>query len=199
MDTQKRITVLKARAKTEKLYLIESLQSDRAEIKQYDIMGSTGNVYTVTICNQPTCTCPYYVSRHIRCKHIYFILIRIMNVLPENEDMDEYSDSDIMTMFNSIPEVAQNLVVNNKTRDKYAAAKSGKPTAAQKSIDDLCPVCLDDLENGEELDYCKYSCGKAIHVDCYNIWSKNRKSSTCVSCRAEWTLKVDGKYINLST
>ena len=67
-----------------------------------------------------------------------------------------------------------------------------------KDTADLCPICLDDLENGTELDYCKYSCGKPIHTICFKMWAK-KKSKTCVFCRENWegVKKQDAGYINL--
>ena len=67
---------------TDNLYLVESIPQNSKEEKKriYLIMGSTGNVYSVVITNKPTCTCPDFRQRKKRCKHIYFVLIRIMKV-----------------------------------------------------------------------------------------------------------------------
>ena len=51
--------------------------------------------------------------------------------------------------------------------------------------DDVCPICLDPLENGKELDYCKYSCGQTIHKKCFSMWEKS-KGGICVFCRGKW-------------
>ena len=81
----------KNRGLTQKLFIIES-KSDY----DYVIMGSTGNVYDVTISNIPTCTCPDFTTRGNRCKHIYFIMMKIMKVI--NDEQEEYSDDDIAQM-----------------------------------------------------------------------------------------------------
>ena len=60
----------------------------------------------------------------------------------------------------------------------------------------MCPICLDDLNNGEELDNCKYSCGKAIHIECYKLWS-NKKEKKCIFCKTDWEKKSKSDYINL--
>jgi hypothetical protein len=90
-------------------------------------------------------------------------------------------------------------LVNNQYKKKYENKKKvceGKETQ-QKSIDDLCPICLDDLENGDEIDFCKYSCGKSVHSECFEMWAKS-KGPNCVFCRESW-LKVNDSttYINL--
>src|SRR5690348_6998146 len=87
----------KYRGKTQNLYLIEIGDHDmNTYSKSYIIMGSTGNIYTVTIKDIPSCTCPDYISRGCRCKHIYFVLKRIIGV---NEDELTYSTEDLQQMF----------------------------------------------------------------------------------------------------
>ena len=82
------------RCYTDNIYLIESIQPepDYPYERQYLIMGNSGNTYTVTISNQPTCTCPDHTTRGNRCKHIYFVLIRIMNTYNYTEKT--YSDEE---------------------------------------------------------------------------------------------------------
>jgi hypothetical protein len=47
----------KNRGKQQKLFFIES-RDDDDYLKSFDVMGSTGNVYTVKISNNTSCTCP---------------------------------------------------------------------------------------------------------------------------------------------
>jgi len=103
-------------------------------------------------------------------------------------------------MFKNIPKITENLIVNKNIKDKYNKyqSKDKKDTnVSQKSLDDLCPICLDDLENGEEIDFCKNSCGKSIHKICFSMWCKTKKAE-CVFCRQPWEkTKVEEDYINL--
>lgn len=198
----------KERGKVQKLYLVERLESKSNYEKTYVVMGSTGNIYQVDIKDTPTCSCPDYQTRFNRCKHIYFVLIRIMRVKNSQVDKESYSKSELKKMFQNIPKIIENVFVNhnikktyeNKYKDKILNSGKGADSLEieQKSTDDLCPICLDDLENGEELDYCKYSCGKSIHKDCFSMWAKT-KPNECVFCRQSWTklLNDKQKYINL--
>jgi len=193
----------KQRGQTQALYLIETIPSTNKYIKQYDVMGSTGNVYNVSIKTTPSCSCPDYTTRHRRCKHIYFILIRVMHVSKEDEDIDSFSNDELEEMFSNIPDITQNLVVDSQIKNKYKSAinrSSGNNKDNKvkgKDTDDLCPICLDDLENGDTLDYCKYSCGKYIHKQCFEMWSK-KMTAKCVFCRESWTKIVkESEYINL--
>jgi hypothetical protein len=165
------------RCYTDNIYLIESLPPEEDYERKYLIMGNSGHTYKVTITNKPYCTCPDYRNRRNRCKHIYFVLIRIMNI--ENYTDREFSDEELSEMFENIPHIARHLMYQ------------GDNTAEQKEVSqkfdkgDVCPVCLNPLENGKELDYCKYSCGKTIHKKCFNMWEKS-KGGICVFCRGRW-------------
>ena len=194
----------KQRGATQNIFLIETLICDDNILeRKYVVMGSTGNVYNVIIKDIPECTCPDYMTRGKRCKHIYFILIRVMRII--NEDQEEYSEDELYEMFNNIPTVTNNLIVDNKTKNTYEKLKQSnklKPEIKQKeqkSTDDLCPVCLDDLDNGDELDYCKFSCGKPIHKICYVMWTKKHPLN-CIFCKKSWVQKEStSQYMNLTS
>ena len=191
--------VRKYRAITQNIFLIESIIDEtKTYEKTYVLMGLTGNVYKVTIKNIPECSCPDYSTRQRRCKHIYFVLIKIMNA--PNEDQDKYTDDELSEMFNSIPQITNNLIVDNTVKNKYNKLKPNIDKTNQinkKSTDDLCPICLTELENGDELDYCKNSCGKHVHKVCFAMWTK-AKGATCIFCRKDWnTIDTNKKYVNL--
>lgn len=204
--TDSYLEIRKHRGLKQKLYLIELSDSDvdkKKLSKKFIIMGSTGNVYQVCIKNTPTCTCPDYKLRKKRCKHIYFVLIRIMNVSKNNEDIMKFTDADLLHMFSSIPKITKTLYIDNSLKEIYKKKTNKNLNLIQmKSIEDLCLVCLDELDNGEELDYCKYSCGKPIHKDCYNMWFKaaqNRtKQKKCLFCQKPWDNDNETDYINLT-
>ena len=169
------------RCYTDNIYLIESVPPDPEEDteRKFVIMGHSGHVYNVTITNRPKCTCPDFYLRHNRCKHIYFVLIRIMNI--DNVTDRYYSDDDLTDMFSNIPPVAQNLMYKGDEMEN----NEGKEVEQKFEKGDICPICLDPLENGKELDFCRYSCGKTIHSKCFSMWVKS-KGSICVFCRAQW-------------
>lgn len=182
----------KDRGKTQQLFLIECLKATEPLVRKYIVMGTTGNVYEVTIKDKPICTCPDYIKRHRRCKHIYFVLLRIMKVTKINEDKKTFTQGNLKEMFKNIPQITKNLVVKDSIKQTY---KNIKPTKIvnKKGIDDICPICLSDLDDGKELDYCKYSCGKQVHILCFKMWSSYHEPN-CVFCRQSW---VSTKYINL--
>jgi len=100
-------------------------------------------------------------------------------------------------MFSNIPKIGKQLIAGDKIKEKYSKLKnkSKSKQVTQKDTDDLCPICLEDLENGEELDYCKFSCGKPVHTECYKMWLK-KKAAKCIYCQANWHTEKTN-YINL--
>lgn len=178
----------KQRGIMQKLFLIETLVVKNELEREYVIMGSTGNVYNVNITNKPTCTCPDYITRQNRCKHIYFVLIRIMKI--NNPDKKEYTSDDLKFMFNSIPEITNILCVNKQIKDKYTCSKNNQVTIKD---DDICPICLEDIKNGEEYEFCKAQCGKCVHKLCFSMWCKINPA-ICLLCKSPWNSQ---KYIKL--
>lgn len=191
--------VRKLRSYVQKLFLIESCPITNPIIREYMIMGSTGNVYKVTIKDKPSCTCPDHTKNRKRCKHIFFVLMRIMKVT--SPDTIKYSDDELMEMFTAIPQIANTLCVDNSIKNKYDKTKSGQGVDEKvevKGMDDICPICLDDMNDGSEYDYCKYGCNKVIHTLCFNMWCK-KNEALCVHCRSPWkNPNTNSEYINLN-
>lgn len=206
----------KDRGKTQKLFLIESVPSKDNHEKLYQVMGSTGNVYTVTINSNPSCSCPDHQTRHNRCKHIYFILLRVMKVPASKEEQTKFTNNELLNMFQNIPQITNNLVVGDRYKKNYQSFKQNGSKkydkdnkdnkdnkVDQKPIDDCCPICLDDLEADDKLDYCKYSCGKSIHDKCFKMWSMSQAGAKCVFCREPWVkivksnINANSDYLNL--
>ena len=172
------------RCYTDNIYLIESLPPEDTYPYQriYVIMGHSGKIYNVTISNVPNCTCPDFVHKGHRCKHIYFVLMRIMNIINYKEKY--FSDEQLLEMFLNVPPVAKNLMYEGEK-----ISEEEKEVNQKFDKGDICPICLDPLENGKDLDFCRYSCGKTIHKKCFSMWEKT-KGSICVFCRAQWYSKL---------
>ena len=196
----------KQRGKTQKIYLIECTPVSKY-VKKYAVCGTSMNIYKVTIQKNPICTCPDHQTRHRRCKHIYFILLRVMKVKPKMEDVKEYTKKNLTSMFQNIPLITNNLIVQNNIINKYnrykkAGKLSNSDDADKYKVKDMrdqemCPICLDPIDNGEKVDYCKYSCGNPIHVTCFTMWTQ-RFPKNCVYCKANWDKdKNELKYVNL--
>ena len=196
-------TERKSRGKVQKIYLVMAHEYSNGVLERsYEVMGTTGNVYNVCICTSPTCTCPDYTSRQRRCKHIYFVLSRIMKVKEEQEDIEQYTDDDLQDMFNNVPLITENLRVDVHRVARFKSLKkngNGEVTMREIDEDDMCPICLDDMfECADEITFCKYSCGTAIHKDCFMRWTQHRhEPPKCLYCHKPWEQEKTA-YVNLS-
>lgn len=189
----------KERGKGKNIFLIQTHEYDPTiRERKYDIMGTTKNVYTVTINKTPSCTCPDYKQRHNRCKHIFFVLGQIMRVSEVREDIREYKNEELDDMFNKIPVITENLRVNAQCFQKYLCTKNQNGEIEMKNLseDDLCPVCLGDMMDQEEITHCKYSCGSCIHKKCFEMFNSQRDVIKCLYCQKDW-IKQKKEYINL--
>lgn len=65
--------------------------------KVFSVIGTKGIAYDVTIKNKPECTCPDNANRLNRCKHIYYILLRVLDC--DNEDTFYYTNKQLYEMF----------------------------------------------------------------------------------------------------
>ena len=39
---------------------------------------------------------------------------------------------------------------------------------------EACCICYMDMNEGDNLAYCTFGCGRNIHTECMKIWVKNR-------------------------
>lgn len=194
----------KERGKTQRIFLILTYDYDVDILeRKYEVMGTTGNAYTVTITSKPSCTCPDHTTRYKRCKHIYFVLTRIMKVKKDQEDITEYDDDDLEDMIKNIPKITENLKVNAAKVSKFKALKknnNGEVNRKDIDEDDMCPICLGEIYDcGEDLVYCKYSCGTSIHKECFNMYNSKQDNTNgikCIFCHKSWNIEAN-KYINI--
>lgn len=52
---------------------------------------------------------------------------------------------------------------------------------------DTCPICIDELDNGEPLTFCRWGCGRPIHSACMGQWRSHRNAiglTECLICKA---------------
>ncbi|ARF09889.1 SWIM zinc finger protein [Indivirus ILV1] len=82
------ISTRKIKALTQNISLIAILNEINGT-KTYVIKGTTGNTYKVIINeNISSCTCDDFIFRHMCCKHIYHVLMRVLNVDPDSYNTD---------------------------------------------------------------------------------------------------------------
>lgn len=144
------------------------------------LAGTTGNVYTVTISQLPTCNCPDYTRNKSQCKHIIYVLTNILKVREDLAYQLAFLQDELVEILDSAPIPHATKHENEGRNDK------------RKSIEGDCPICFMsmELESHEELLWCKASCGQNVHRDCFEQWAKSSGTSNgqvrCIYCRAVW-------------
>jgi len=170
--------------------------------EEFSVLGSTGNVYTVTIDHKPRCNCPDAVKGN-HCKHILFIFLKVLQVAQASGYWYQKAllTSELETIFAQAP-LAPNSVAHPHVREAHARATGKAPSTSipadagskNKRIpgpDDDCPICYDGMHGVAEtsLVFCE-ECGNALHEECFQQWKRTAASKgtqlTCVWCRARW-------------
>lgn len=184
------------RAQTQAIYLVKAdLNSTRIV---FHILGSTKHVYTVTFkldC-MPACSCPDCKIHKNVCKHIYWILMKVLglelNDWLETTDLEEIK-SDILQ---KMPHLAQDIIANDAVRQKYQnyLDNKGKPTDDTPIPDDTkvmirnseCAICLCDIPEDvtkSTIMLC-HQCMNGIHIECWQKWASMNGSKKCIYCRS---------------
>ncbi|KAM3399212.1 mitogen-activated protein kinase kinase kinase 1 [Capsicum galapagoense] len=172
------------------------------------VLGATCNVYIVTISTTPSCTCP---DRTTPCKHILFVLIRVLSVSIDDTCLHRRRLRPChLQRLLSLPISTEALATQN-VREMFHQLSSQQPkTSSSVTIKvengTTCPVCLEEMNEEEKIAAC-VTCRNPIHEECLMAWKRSnnrRKSINCVLCRARWRdvrNELDGdnnKYLNLS-
>jgi plasmid maintenance system killer protein len=166
------------------------------------VLGSTGNVYEVTIQKVPHCSCPDAAKGNL-CKHLLFVMLKVVG-LPAHDQLVYQSayltdevEKIIALLQTRLQSLGRDVVANEQVQKVHADMKKGiksdddeSNTVPRKDIDGQdCPICFDDLgSNLSQLTYCKGTCGTNYHKGCIQMWTRQsaRSGPTCPSCRQPW-------------
>ncbi|KAJ3033859.1 hypothetical protein HDV00_005708, partial [Rhizophlyctis rosea] len=188
------------RALTQRMFLIDRKVVSGLQ-QEFRVLGSTGNVYTVTISHLLSCDCPDSQKGNL-CKHILFIFLKVLRCPPDDHRVYQTAllTTELTDLFQTAPQIDTPDVLANAAVRRAASGASevdfepGGPTRRSIEEDDTCPVCYDTMteaeERGGKLVWCRAQCGKNFHKECLKMWKKqcqkDHKPITCVQCRATW-------------
>ena len=155
------------------------------------LRGETPRRFKVSIGETHSCSCH---SGNELCAHILFVLTRVFRMPAANPLIWQLSLTE-----REIAELMRGRV-NIHTRPPPRAAPAagdaeggaeGDSGVARKELgEDPCPICYDDMTEGQEITYCKSACGNNVHTKCMKMWADNRIASgeevTCPMCRTGW-------------
>ena len=171
------------RALTQRIYLIPEESIGRETEFFFKVMGNTDNVYDVTITeSEISCSCPDCSKYRNFCKHIIFVLIRVIG-LQRGQLFEIELDAPTRVCTESCAHYFERVSRATEYLKNFEKEKR-KPI----EDDDECPICYESFfeTQNEKTVWCKEGCGKSIHEACFNKWAKQKISATCVWCRAKW-------------
>lgn len=209
------------RAMSQRMFMIERVPCANApnQVDDFKVLGSTGNVYTVTIGNFPSCDCPDCIKGNSPCKHIIFVFLKVLKV-PEHSSVwyqKGLTPAEVQWVFQQAPPAPSGSVaVHSSVRNAYLCATGILPEQATstsgdneqfngkriEAIGEDCPICYeemtqqDDVNNKLIYDDSLGGCGRPSHAECFKMWAattkKNGQHITCVWCRNEWPTGTAG-------
>ncbi|KAJ9601883.1 hypothetical protein H2200_013632 [Cladophialophora chaetospira] len=168
------------RAQTQRMIVLGRKRRDvaGAPAEDIDVVGSTGNIYTVTVSHVPSCTCPDSVKGN-ECKHKVYALHTVLKAPSHLQYQLALLTSELEEIFASAPPLPTDLAEDSKG--------NRKPT------DGECPICYMDLdEEHNKLVWCKAQCGHNLHKSCFDQWAKSQSGTQvrCVYCRTPWETEI---------
>ncbi|KAF6822942.1 SWIM zinc finger protein [Colletotrichum plurivorum] len=169
------------RALIQRFYVLERRRGGTVEVPQEEVelTGSTGNLYTVTIAQRPSCTCPHFLAGN-QCKHWLYVMSRVLRAKFEYTYQLALLTSELKEIFANAPPI------DNPSSSDSSPDKNRKP------IEDDCPICFCELEaeSKESVVWCRAACGQNIHKECFETWAVTKRNGdsdvTCPFCRSVW-------------
>ncbi|KIY67070.1 hypothetical protein CYLTODRAFT_376736 [Cylindrobasidium torrendii FP15055 ss-10] len=191
-----------SRVLTQRFFMV-ARRREGGELKEtFLVLGSTGNVYTVTIDHVPRCDCPDALKDN-RCKHIILVFLKVLQVPVHSPHWYQKAllTDELEEIFAAAPP-APNDTASQRVRDAYAVATGSAPAASSSSSsttkrkipteEDTCAICYDNMHSADmetSLEWCE-TCGNALHKVCFGQWraaaARKGDELTCVYCRAPW-------------
>ncbi|RIA88093.1 hypothetical protein C1645_806984 [Glomus cerebriforme] len=202
------------RAEVQRIYMVSRTRVNELR-QEFAILGSTGNVYTVTITHLPDCTCPDFKKGNL-CKHIIFVYLRVLRLNRNSPFIYQKAllSKELRSIFaNAAPDPT--VLANKRVVDKYQTITSGETLPSASNIDEKrrpieedCPICYEPLEEKDRKNivWCREGCGNNLHKDCFEQWKKSKRGCkvTCVYCRRDWMESTEPEalineegYVNL--
>ncbi|KAK3363225.1 hypothetical protein B0T25DRAFT_32983 [Lasiosphaeria hispida] len=170
-----------SRATTQRFYVLSRTRGGTSDCpsEEVEMTGSTGNIYTVTIDREPTCSCPMGAQRQ-HCKHIVYVMARVLRAKFEHVYQLALLSDELREIFARAPPI----------QDKDAEIGGGH--GKRKEVDGDCPICFEEMKagGGEALVWCRAACGQNVHKACFEMWAKTKRQGqatvTCPYCRSLW-------------
>ena len=165
------------KALKQRMYLINASMISENNWK-FIVEGSTGIHYDVLINNKLSCSCKDFTTRHLICKHIYFIIVRVL----KNSDLIELVNGQGPNICIFSLKLNLNENFNKILNPRF---KNNKETFNVMDIMDVCSICYENYVKEDVLVKCGL-CNNYFHDECISRWLKSATKCTCPLCREMW-------------
>jgi hypothetical protein len=165
------------RALSQSMYLLSITKKDIQDYS-FSVEGSTSSVYKVDLNENLRCTCIDFKKRHKICKHILFILFRVLKIKLNSYI---YEDPDINVFLLGLD---LDLDLQNKI-DDIISKRSKKSDlvevfVVEKVSEDLLVQLCEDLDKIVEIEQCSI---------CFEDLVSKKDLSKSTSCKHEFHVK----------
>lgn len=171
------------RASTQRMIVLSRTRTSPIS-EDIDIVGSTGNIYTVSIDHEPSCTCPDSKKGN-ECKHKVYALHTVLRAPEHLVYQLALITEELEEIFAKAPAIPTDAVSDAE------ADPSIKSNRKAIEADSECPICYMEMTaGGDELVWCKAACGNNMHKSCFDQWASSQRGQTvkCVYCRTPWEM-----------
>jgi hypothetical protein len=200
-----------ARALAQRLFLVDLRKAaagadGRVAQLSLDVLGSTGNLYTVHVGAACSCSCPDFMLRQNACKHMLFAMYKVlrvsqrsplawqMSLLPHEIEYILAHAPNALNAGVLAPEATRRAVAEATGRALVlgASAAAAAPADARKPhvATDDCAVCFDAFGPSAAALISCAACNNFLHSECWKMWQTQKQAAgqavTCVYCRAPW-------------
>ncbi|KAK4125366.1 hypothetical protein N657DRAFT_550665, partial [Parathielavia appendiculata] len=169
------------RATTQRFYVLSRTRHDSSTScpeETVELTGSTGNIYTVVVARQPTCTCPHAREGN-QCKHVLYVLSRVLRARFE-----------LVYQLALLEDEVREILEGASVPGTDGGGDGGSGNGKRKPVNGDCPICFCELE-GEAVVWCRAECGQNVHKGCFETWAATKRKQgagevTCPYCRSVW-------------
>jgi len=167
------------RALEQRILLVDQELKSATEM-WFKVLGTSGTTYKVVVSEHQSCTCPDYTRRNKKCKHIYFVLRRVLNASDTLVGKEQLTVDELKQLFSGpkIIPTATTMLQEQKGNE-----------VERRPLDEECPVCYEPMDQKkEDIIYCFTTCGYNMHLSCYKRWHNTSRHTTnqCPMCRTVW-------------
>ncbi|KAL2136470.1 hypothetical protein VTI74DRAFT_3489 [Chaetomium olivicolor] len=173
------------RATTQRFYVLSRTRCGTADCPEemVEMTGSTGNIYTVVVAQQPSCDCPH-ARQGNQCKHVLYVLAKVLRAKYEYVYQLALLSEELREIFAGAPPPVD--------PDGEGAGRDGG--GKRKPVEGDCPICFCEMEaeGREAVVWCRAACGQNMHKGCFETWAATKRRQagggevTCPYCRSAW-------------